>query len=91
MGLQASLVTLGLLGPLVQRAPQGCLALAGNRESEALEAQRGNRGSLGMSLETGDQGFLGEKGILDLQVPLDLVALWGTQVPVVHQGFLAQL
>lgn len=87
-GLQAVLASLVFLGLLALRAPQGGLALVGNRESEGLKAQRGSRGSLGKSVEVEGQGFPERKGTLDLRAPLDLVALWGTQDPVAPQGFL---
>ncbi|KAB1264320.1 Collagen alpha-1 chain [Camelus dromedarius] len=88
MGLQAALAALGLLEPLAQRAPQGGRALVENLESEGLEARRGSRESLDKSLEARDQGFLGGKGTLDYRAPLDLVAHWGTQDPVVPQDYL---
>lgn len=87
-GLPAALVSLAFLGLLALRAPQGGLALVGNRESVGLGAQRGSRESLGKSLEVKGQAFLERKGILDLRAPLDLVALWGIQDPVAPQDFL---
>ncbi|KAI4553692.1 hypothetical protein MJT46_015872 [Ovis ammon polii x Ovis aries] len=81
MGFQAPLAALGLLEPLVRRAPQGGLALVENQESEDLEAQRGSRESPDKSLEARAQGVLGRKGILDLQAPLDQVTallLWAS-------------
>lgn len=74
-GLLAVLAFLAFLALLVLRAPQGGPALAGNRESEDLEAQRGSRGSLDNPLEVKGQGFLEGKGTLDLPDPQDLVAL----------------
>lgn len=90
MGFQAPLAALGLLEPLVRRAPQGGLALVENQESEDLEAQRGSRESPDKSLEARAQGVLGRKGILDLQVPLDLVGRWGTRDPGVPLDFPEQ-
>lgn len=91
MGLQAALAALVLLEAPARRAPQGGPVLVENQESEDLEAQRGSRESLDESLEARAQGFLDRKGTLDLQVPLDLVAHWETQDPVVPQDFLEQL
>lgn len=61
-----------------------------NRENEGLEARRGSRESLDQSGKVRAQGFLGRKATLDLRAPLDLVAHWGTQDPVVPQDFLEQ-